>query len=59
MTAANQPHKETPLVKNAEPSVSEHYLEEPYTEKSDEQIRLEMKDLVKRHSKLLHRLAKL
>ena len=59
MAAANQPHKETPTVNSAEPSTSEHYLEEPYTEKSDEQIRLEIKQSVKRHSKLLHRLAKL
>jgi len=59
MTAANRPQKETPPVPDTEHSALEYPGEEAYTEKSDEQIRQEMKDLVKRHSKLLHRLAKL
>ena len=54
MTAANQPRRENPLVKTTEPNKPELY-----TEKSDEQIRQEMKDLVKRHSELLKELAKL
>jgi len=59
MTAANQPERETLTVKNTNQNASETLTEEAYTEKSDEQIRQEMKDLVKRHSKLLKELAKL
>jgi len=59
MTAANQPERETQTVKSTEQNASEAYTEEAYTEKSDEQVRQEMKDLVRRHSKLLKELAKL
>ena len=54
MTAANQPERETQTVKTSEQSIPELG-----PEKSDEQIRWEIKQSVKRHSKLLHRLVKL
>jgi hypothetical protein len=54
MTAMNQAQNETKQVQD-----SEKLVPETRPDRSDEQIRWEIKQSVKRHSKLLHRLAKL